>query len=762
MLKPYTVLLRLLLLVFLFAGYSTSSFSKEWAVQYVVTVTAHGSGGYVLCNGQQITNASVNVMVDDGASLSVTGYPSDGYRVGRIEKQQEGFMFTNTDYTNRTSISRTTRLSYIKQNASVDVYFEEIPNPAPTYSVKVTSYGEHGYIDYNGIKIRNGSKFFTVQEGGSLSVTGYPDKGYRVSRIRTQKDVLASFSSDYTNRSSISRSAEVADLKRDASIEFYYEQLEPADPVTITASDKTVTYDGNVHSISCSVPSNVPASDVVTTVYKQVGTDLVKISPSQVKDAGSYTFVFSIDTDLYIGEKKAILTINKAIQSISWSQSFADLKVYDKVKLTATSTSGLYVSYVSENTDIAEVVIMNGEPYLQCKSSGVVRVQANQTGNTNYSAALVIGKEVAIKNADFVLISQLPDWKSSNKEHSTSSSRQYTFYASEGNVLLFDWFTSSEAEYDKLSISLNGHNILTESGEDRAGNTSCNITANALSTMDVAYVKDASYSAGYDEVSISNVYLMREAPGDYLEYANVDDGYTSFEVKRNIAVDNLLVSRTFNNTKWQALYLPFSMNYAEWKDVFDVARVKQARQYDDDEDGTVDRNVISIVKVESGDLEPNTPYFIKAKETGAKSFTLQSRTLCKTEERSSEVICGETKFTFRGTYHAIPGSEMQANGYYAMGGGALVQAASESSNLGAFRWYVEITDLEGNRQDWNDVKLLVFDDEWVAEDEEQTTTISQPSNTDSQSTPLYDLSGRRVSTPQRGIYVKDGRKVFVR
>ena len=50
---------------------------------------------------------------------------------------------------------------------------------------------------------------------------------------------------------------------------------------------------------------------------------------------------------------------------------------------------------------------------------------------------------------------------------------------------------------------------------------------------------------------------------------------------------NLTYTRTFNNTKWQALYVPFSMSYDEWKDDYDVAKINNFHEYDDDEDGTV-------------------------------------------------------------------------------------------------------------------------------------------------------------------------------
>lgn len=56
-------------------------------------------------------------------------------------------------------------------------------------------------------------------------------------------------------------------------------------------------------------------------------------------------------------------------------------------------------------------------------------------------------------------------------------------------------------------------------------------------------------------------------------------------------------------------------------------------QFDDDEDGVVDRTVLESVKLKEGSsTEPNTPYMIKAKEIGEKTITLTDATLYATEE----------------------------------------------------------------------------------------------------------------------------------
>ena len=59
---------------------------------------------------------------------------------------------------------------------------------------------------------------------------------------------------------------------------------------------------------------------------------------------------------------------------------------------------------------------------------------------------------------------------------------------------------------------------------------------------------------------------------------------------------DITYTRTFNNTSWQSLYIPFSMTYDDWKDDFEVAFINSVRQYDNDEDGVVDETIMDVMK----------------------------------------------------------------------------------------------------------------------------------------------------------------------
>lgn len=223
--------------------------------------------------------------------------------------------------------------------------------------------------------------------------------------------------------------------------------------------------------------------------------------------------------------------------------------------------------------------------------------------------------------------------------------------------------------------------------------------------------------------------------------------------------NTLTYTRNFTNTNWNALYVPFAMEYEDWADDFEVARLNDVHQFDDDEDGVVDRTVLESVKLKEGSsTEPNVPYMIKAKEVGEKTITLNDATLYAAEEKSFDVTSWFTKFTFTGTYHEV--TDMATAGHYAMADGGLKQASSDAATLGAFRWYLDITDRNGNPALLNaKAVLLSFDDG----EETAIEVINAQSETEGD---VYSISGVKVGNDvnalPKGLYIMNGKKILVK
>ena len=236
------------------------------------------------------------------------------------------------------------------------------------------------------------------------------------------------------------------------------------------------------------------------------------------------------------------------------------------------------------------------------------------------------------------------------------------------------------------------------------------------------------------------------------------DGIAYYKDTPKINVKSISYTRTFNNTKWQSLYIPFSMSYDDWKDDFEVAYINSIHQYDKDDDGIIDETVMEVVKIKNGSLIPNTPYLIRAKTTGEKTITVTNSTLCKSEENSIECSTMLAKYTFTGTYKPIWAYTLITNKYYAMGGGSLIMTDG-SSGLKPYRWYMKIEARSPMYNVSDGAKTITIN--VVGEDE--TTGITNTQHL-SPNTPIYDLNGRRVNNNnlKPGIYVKNGKKIIIK
>ena len=239
--------------------------------------------------------------------------------------------------------------------------------------------------------------------------------------------------------------------------------------------------------------------------------------------------------------------------------------------------------------------------------------------------------------------------------------------------------------------------------------------------------------------------------------ASLSDGETYINT---IPSDNAEVSytRNFDNTSWQALYIPFSMSYDDWKEDFEVAHINSIHQYDKDDDGIIDETVMEVVKIKNGSLIPNTPYLIRAKTTGEKTITVTNSTLCKSEENSIECSTMLAKYTFKGTYKPILAYTLIKNNYYAMGGGSLIMTDG-SSGLKPYRWYLKIDARSPMYNVSNGAKTITIN----VVGEEETTGITNSQHL-SPNDHIYDLNGRRVNQNnlKPGIYVKNGKKIIIK
>ena len=229
------------------------------------------------------------------------------------------------------------------------------------------------------------------------------------------------------------------------------------------------------------------------------------------------------------------------------------------------------------------------------------------------------------------------------------------------------------------------------------------------------------------------------------------DTYTAYAHAEDEEFDKITYVRNFTSKNWEALYLPFEIGYEDICEDFDVAYIYDTHQYDTDDNGVKDETVIEIFKIKEGTLEANYPYLIRAKEAGQKEIVVNDATLYATEEVTLDCSSIFDTYTFTTTYSSIPaGGFEQEKNYYTLVDGMWLPA-SKYTELGAFRFYLKVDSRSGApAAEAQSIRMRI-----VGEDNEGGTTddIENSEITIQNSGTIFDLSGRRLTHPTKGINI---------
>lgn len=294
---------------------------------------------------------------------------------------------------------------------------------------------------------------------------------------------------------------------------------------------------------------------------------------------------------------------------------------------------------------------------------------------------------------------------------------------------------------------------------------------NATSTSDITGIFNdiKSQINNYKKFTLGDrKYLLDDNNGEY----TIVGGSLTFTDKdlyksdHNFSVTGRnTYNRTFTNTNWQPLYVPFAISYDEWKGNFEVAAINNFHEYTNENGETV-KTELEVRLVKDHTLKPNHPYLIRAKsadEYHTKEIILSTRKLCKSDENS--IVCSsvERKYTFTGTYKEMTG--LNTNKFIFMSGGKLCMAEDDNVALSPQRWYLSVESLGSQFGDIDNVgaKLRQFDIKLLDGDvtgiEEITITRTPLQNSGEA---IYNLNGMRVNDNYKGIVVKNGNKFLVK
>ena len=281
-------------------------------------------------------------------------------------------------------------------------------------------------------------------------------------------------------------------------------------------------------------------------------------------------------------------------------------------------------------------------------------------------------------------------------------------------------------------LYING-NVVAEANKEVLANTEETLTLTFIPTQAAAYGSKA-----YIEVYNTNKDFTKKSDEQsvYIQEVSV------LEISETTT--NTFESGTWDRVKmdytvregWNTIALPFIVNDLT---VFgESVKAWAFTGYDGN---------LKFSKV-TGSLAAATPYILYVENPTEGKVVFQNVTIYGTSASEEDCKVTQGAATFQGTYSRMMAGEME--GKYGVTPDGEIRVGSANATMKAFRAYFILP--EGSKG----AKLVI---EGVNDDATAIDAVELLGNQDGD---IYDLSGRKVSHAQKGIYIQNGKKVVIK
>ena len=232
---------------------------------------------------------------------------------------------------------------------------------------------------------------------------------------------------------------------------------------------------------------------------------------------------------------------------------------------------------------------------------------------------------------------------------------------------------------------------------------------------------------------------------DTYEYLNESTSYTPTAITANVTL-----TRTLPADKWATIVLPFNVTVKQAKETFGN-EVKLAQLTGINSDNMEFSSVDMTTDENATAMNANEPYMIYVPEGLSEAKTINGVTIVEGTPSKTSV----SGIDFIGSYDAltnIPASD-GSNTYYFVSDNKLWKTAESGTadTMQGTRAYFKVPGTSAAR-----LRGFVIDSN-------NTTGISSVATTSQRTEEdYYDLQGRRVKSPKRGLYIVNGKKMVVK
>lgn len=272
-----------------------------------------------------------------------------------------------------------------------------------------------------------------------------------------------------------------------------------------------------------------------------------------------------------------------------------------------------------------------------------------------------------------------------------------------------------------------------------------NLTGN-ISEISLTVIPTAEYEAEGSSFEITIV-----EPAD--PWVTLDENSTTLP-EASDGETEIKVKRTIKANQWNTICFPFAMTAAQVYEAFgEDVQVANFESYEVLDDLTGINVVFGDAGLGQWGLMANYPYIIKTSKD-LTEFIVTSRIEPDEDNAYTEYAEGRGPSrnvygTFYGTLKA--GGKVPANCLFLNGGDFWYSTGQ--SNIKAFRGYFEFVDVLASLENAASNAKMVFRGE---------TTDIKGVTVETANDDMYDLQGRRIVNPDKGIYIKNGKKVVIK
>lgn len=222
---------------------------------------------------------------------------------------------------------------------------------------------------------------------------------------------------------------------------------------------------------------------------------------------------------------------------------------------------------------------------------------------------------------------------------------------------------------------------------------------------------------------------------------------------------NVTVLRTINANEWSTLCLPFAMTEAQVKEAFgDDVELGDFTSYDTTKDAGDNIESISVNFNTVTAIEANHPYIIKV-SSAITEFTVDGVDIAPTANPCKNYYSTGKKpkllGSFVGTYVADFDFYSAADNYpLFLSGNKFYYATEDTQHMKAFRAFFDFDDYLPEAEEASSSRIL------MTFGNSETTGVQSLKR--EEVSHIYDLQGRRVEEPAKGLYIKNNKKVVIK